>query len=80
LAALVRDGFAILKVGPALTFALREALYGLDLIAAALDPAWVAATRLELRRLAGVAGRVRDGDVLADRLRAQAAALPAQAG
>ncbi len=37
LAALVRDGFAILKVGPALTFALREALYGLDHIAAVLD-------------------------------------------
>ena len=37
LAALVRDGFAILKVGPGLTFALREALYGLDLIAATLD-------------------------------------------
>lgn len=34
---LVRDGFAILKVGPGLTFALREALYGLDLIAAELD-------------------------------------------
>ena len=33
LEALVRDGFAILKVGPWLTFALREALYGLDLIA-----------------------------------------------
>lgn len=33
LAALVRDGFAILKVGPGLTFALREALYGLDHIA-----------------------------------------------
>jgi D-tagatose 6-phosphate 4-epimerase len=32
LAQLVRDGFAILKVGPWLTFALREALYGLDLI------------------------------------------------
>ena len=28
-----RDGFAILKVGPWLTFALREALYGLDCIA-----------------------------------------------
>ena len=40
LRALVRDGFAILKVGPGLTFALREALYGLDQIAAALDPAW----------------------------------------
>src|SRR5690606_19846600 len=30
LSALVDDGFAILKVGPGLTFALREALYGLD--------------------------------------------------
>jgi len=28
-AALVRDGFAILKVGPALTFAMREALFAL---------------------------------------------------
>jgi D-tagatose-bisphosphate aldolase class II non-catalytic subunit len=37
LAALVRDGFAILKVGPALTFTLREALYGLDHVAATLD-------------------------------------------
>ena len=35
---LVRDGFAILKVGPGLTFALREALYGLDHIASALYP------------------------------------------
>ena len=34
---LVRDGFAILKVGPGLTFALREALYGLDLIASELS-------------------------------------------
>jgi D-tagatose-bisphosphate aldolase class II non-catalytic subunit len=33
LAALVDDGFAILKVGPGLTFALREALYGLAAIA-----------------------------------------------
>jgi D-tagatose 6-phosphate 4-epimerase len=40
LAALVADGFAILKVGPALTFALREALYGLDRVAAELDPDW----------------------------------------
>jgi D-tagatose-1,6-bisphosphate aldolase subunit GatZ/KbaZ len=39
LAALVRDGFAILKVGPGLTFAWREALYGLDHIAAELDGA-----------------------------------------
>jgi D-tagatose-1,6-bisphosphate aldolase subunit GatZ/KbaZ len=37
LAVLVRDGFAILKVGPGLTFALREALYGLDHIAADLE-------------------------------------------
>jgi D-tagatose 6-phosphate 4-epimerase len=36
--ALVSDGFAILKVGPWLTFALREALYGLDCIARVLDP------------------------------------------
>ncbi|HEX4764998.1 MAG TPA: D-tagatose-bisphosphate aldolase, class II, non-catalytic subunit [Lichenihabitans sp.] len=36
LSALVEDGFAILKVGPALTFALREALYGLDAMATAL--------------------------------------------
>lgn len=34
---LVHDGFAILKVGPGLTFALREALYGLDQIATFLD-------------------------------------------
>jgi D-tagatose-1,6-bisphosphate aldolase subunit GatZ/KbaZ len=37
LAALVEGGSAILKVGPGLTFALREALYALDHIAAALD-------------------------------------------
>lgn len=36
LASLVEDGFAILKVGPELTFALREALYALDAVAAAL--------------------------------------------
>lgn len=35
---LVRDGFAILKVGPELTFFLREALYALDLIASDLLP------------------------------------------
>jgi D-tagatose-bisphosphate aldolase class II non-catalytic subunit len=34
---LVLDGFSILKVGPWLTFALREALYGLDAIADVLD-------------------------------------------
>ncbi len=38
LAALVRDGFGILKVGPGLTFALREALYALDHIADVLHP------------------------------------------
>ncbi|RFB76541.1 D-tagatose-bisphosphate aldolase, class II, non-catalytic subunit [Methylovirgula sp. 4M-Z18] len=37
LSELVQDGFAILKVGPMLTFALREALYGLDQLAAFLD-------------------------------------------
>ena len=35
---LVADGFPILKVGPGLTFALREALYGLDAIDAVLNP------------------------------------------
>jgi D-tagatose 6-phosphate 4-epimerase len=39
LESLVCDGFAILKVGPWLTFALREALYGLDSIAQFLEPA-----------------------------------------
>lgn len=38
LSALVDDGFAILKVGPWLTFALREVLYGLDCIAEVLVP------------------------------------------
>ena len=36
--ALVRDGFAILKVGPALTFAMREALEALSLIEGELVP------------------------------------------
>lgn len=35
---LVKDGFAILKVGPGLTFVFREALYGLDYIAEELFP------------------------------------------
>ncbi|MBB3593621.1 D-tagatose-1,6-bisphosphate aldolase subunit GatZ/KbaZ [Rhizobium sp. BK529] len=39
LSALVDGGFAILKVGPGLTFALREALYGLDAIADVIDDA-----------------------------------------
>lgn len=38
LAQLVRDGFPILKVGPELTFVLREALYALDLIASDMLP------------------------------------------
>ncbi|EYR77861.1 D-tagatose-bisphosphate aldolase, class II, non-catalytic subunit [Shinella sp. 838] len=38
LAALVEDGFPILKVGPELTFVLREALYALDAIASDLVP------------------------------------------
>lgn len=38
LARLVRDGFSILKVGPALTFAWREAIYALDAIASVLRP------------------------------------------
>jgi len=36
LASLVRDGFPILKVGPGLTFAYREAVYALDMIASEL--------------------------------------------
>jgi D-tagatose-1,6-bisphosphate aldolase subunit GatZ/KbaZ len=38
LSEMVQDGFAILKVGPELTFVLREALYALDLIASDLLP------------------------------------------
>ncbi|WP_206456283.1 D-tagatose-bisphosphate aldolase, class II, non-catalytic subunit [Aurantimonas marina] len=38
LSELVEDGFPILKVGPELTFVLREALYALDLIASDLIP------------------------------------------
>jgi D-tagatose 6-phosphate 4-epimerase len=40
LSELVQDGFAILKVGPELTFVLREALYALDLIASDLIPGY----------------------------------------
>lgn len=40
LRALVEDGFPILKVGPELTFVLREALYALDLIASDLVPSY----------------------------------------
>lgn len=46
LKALVRDHFAILKVGPGLTFALREALWALD----AIEREWIAdAQRAHLR-------------------------------
>ncbi|MEM6757903.1 MAG: D-tagatose-bisphosphate aldolase, class II, non-catalytic subunit [Pseudomonadota bacterium] len=37
---LVRDGYAVLKVGPELTFAMREALYALDLIASEVSPSY----------------------------------------
>ncbi|OSQ36390.1 D-tagatose-bisphosphate aldolase, class II, non-catalytic subunit [Thalassospira mesophila] len=50
LSSLVKDGFAILKVGPGVTFAMREALYGLDQIASFLDqipPSDMLATKLE---------------------------------
>lgn len=46
LAALVRDHYAILKVGPGVTFALREALWALDAIEAETIPA---ADRAHLR-------------------------------
>ena len=38
LRSLVEDGFSVLKVGPALTFALREALFSLDGLASVLRP------------------------------------------
>ena len=47
LRALVADGFAILKVGPGMTFRWREALYGLDIIATALFPGARATTLRE---------------------------------
>ena len=49
---LVRDGFAILKVGPALTFAMREALTDLSQVEAELLP------HLQASRLADVVERV----------------------
>jgi len=48
LRALVRDHFAILKVGPGLTFALREALWALD----AIEAEWIdAPARARLREV-----------------------------
>jgi D-tagatose-1,6-bisphosphate aldolase subunit GatZ/KbaZ len=40
LSRLVTDGFPILKVGPGLTFAFREAAYALDIIASELVPGY----------------------------------------
>ena len=40
LAALVRDGFVVLKVGPALTYAMRQALFALAAIEAKCVPAF----------------------------------------
>ena len=55
LAALVRDHFAILKVGPGLTFALREALWALD----AIEAEWIAPdARANLRQV--VLARMRE--------------------
>lgn len=55
LAALVRDHFAILKVGPGLTFALREALWALD----AIEREWIEdARRARLREV--VLARMRE--------------------
>ncbi|AKS47079.1 tagatose-bisphosphate aldolase noncatalytic subunit [Octadecabacter temperatus] len=42
LSQLVQDGFPILKVGPGLTFAMREAFYGLDAIAGEMSDDYVA--------------------------------------
>lgn len=42
LSQLVNDGFPILKVGPGLTFAMREAFYGLDAIAGEICQDYVA--------------------------------------
>lgn len=49
LAALVRDGFAILKVGPALTFHCREALFALEDLAAELRRADPSLPEIRLR-------------------------------
>jgi D-tagatose-1,6-bisphosphate aldolase subunit GatZ/KbaZ len=48
LAELVEDHFAILKVGPGLTFALREAYWALD----AIEHEWLEKNRSEFRRIA----------------------------
>lgn len=48
LAALVEDHFVILKVGPGLTFALREALWALD----GIEREWLQSGRSDFRRIA----------------------------
>lgn len=58
LSALVRDHFAILKVGPGVTFALREALWGLD----AIEREWIASDQQARLRVTAM-----------DRLRAEPA-------
>ncbi len=50
LRALVAGHFAILKVGPELTFALREAIFALDAIAAEVQPGRGLAVRAALER------------------------------
>ncbi|PFH28346.1 D-tagatose-bisphosphate aldolase, class II, non-catalytic subunit [Burkholderia sp. JKS000303] len=77
LAALVRDHFAVLKVGPALTFALREALFALTFIEDALIDD--AAQRSRLRDVVDAAMRAQPehwapyyrGDETAQRLARQ---------
>jgi D-tagatose-1,6-bisphosphate aldolase subunit GatZ/KbaZ len=50
LRALVEDGVAVLKVGPALTFAMREALFALELVEQELAPAEPSRLAEELER------------------------------
>ena len=50
LRALVEDGVAVLKVGPALTFAVREALFALELVERELAPAEPSRLGEELER------------------------------
>ena len=50
LKALVAGHFGILKVGPELTFAFREAIFGLDAIAAEITPSREAGVRAVLER------------------------------
>lgn len=70
---LVADGFAILKVGPELTFVLREALYALDLIASDLDTDYgarplMAAMEAEMLAQPGYWQRHYPGDAAKQRL------------